>query len=130
MKTWSPMMQNLGIWKILGHDIRMKKNTQSKEEIFWIFKNFHGIMRIQSPTCTPARKLCQGVTNPEIVYTLLRFQILCIDWTLTLTENLLNFNGTYTGPKQPFQSFLKNGRAEWLVSWESLIFYQFKFYLH
>ena len=48
------------------------------------------------------------VANPEILYMLLRFQILFIDFfidfywffskknkTFTLTENLLNFNGTY-----------------------------------
>ena len=47
------------IRKILACDIRMKKNPQSKEGSFWIFKDFHGIMRVQSPTCTPARKFYQ-----------------------------------------------------------------------
>ena len=57
-----------------------------------------------------------GVTNPEIAYMLLLFKILSIDWflflfflkkTLTLTENLLNFNRTYMDRKQPFESSLK-----------------------
>ena len=49
--------------------------------------------------------------------------------SLTLTENLLNFNGTYMGQKQPLESFLKNGCSEQLVFWGSMRFYQFEFYL-
>ena len=30
----------MGIRKILAHDIRMKKNPQTKEDTFWIFKEF------------------------------------------------------------------------------------------
>ena len=56
------------------------------------------------------------VVNPEIVYILLRFiYIVFTDQerkTLTLRENILNFNGTYMGQKQPFESFLKNGCSE------------------
>ena len=54
-----------------------------------------------------------GVTNPEIIYMLLLFQILVFTEPkktkkrLTLTENLLNFNATYMDRKQPFESFLK-----------------------
>ena len=53
------------------------------------------------------------VTNPEIIYMLLLFQILVFTEPkktkkrLTLTENLLNFNATYMDRKQPFESFLK-----------------------
>ena len=50
--------------------------------------------------------------------------------TFTLTENSLNFNGTYMARKQTFESFLKNGCSEQLVFWESMRFYQFEFYLH
>ena len=49
----------MGIRKILAHDIRMKKNPQTKEDTFWIFTDVHGVMRVQSPTCTPARKFHQ-----------------------------------------------------------------------
>ena len=49
--------------------------------------------------------------------------------TLTLRENILNFNGTYMGQKQPFESFLKNGCSEQLAFWEQMRFYQFEFYL-
>ena len=55
-----------------------------------------------------------GVTNPEIVFILILLsQILCNDWfffflkVLTLTENLLNFNGTYMDREQPFENFWK-----------------------
>ena len=30
----------MGIRKILAHDIRMKKNPQTKEDTLWIFKQF------------------------------------------------------------------------------------------
>ena len=90
------------------------KNPQTKENNFWIFTDFHGIIRVQSPTCALHGNFSSGITNLKIVYMLLRLQILCIDWfffkeALTLTENLLNFNGTYMGRKQSFKSFFKNG---------------------
>ena len=48
----------MGMRKILAHDIRMKKNPQTKEDTFWIFKDFHRIVQVQNPTCTssPPRK--------------------------------------------------------------------------
>ena len=49
----------MGIRKILAHDLRMKKNPQTKKDTFWIFTDFHGVMRVQSPTSTPARKFHQ-----------------------------------------------------------------------
>ena len=72
----------VGMRKILAYNIRMKKNPQTKENTFWIFTDFHGVMRVQSPTCTPARKFRQwcDVANLEIVYMLLLFQILYIDY--------------------------------------------------
>ena len=45
--------------KILAHDVRMKKNPQTKEGTFWIFTDVHGVMRVQSPSCTSARKFHQ-----------------------------------------------------------------------
>ena len=56
----------MGIRKILAHDIRMKKNPQTKKDTFWIFTDFHG-------------NFINCVANPEIVYMLLCFQILSID---------------------------------------------------
>ena len=49
----------IGMRKILSHDIRKKKNPQTKGHTFWIFMDFHRVMRVQSPTCTPARKFYQ-----------------------------------------------------------------------
>ena len=53
----------MGMRKILAHSIRMKKNPQTKEDTFWInnpeIQDFHGVMRVQSPTCTLARKFHQ-----------------------------------------------------------------------
>ena len=46
----------IGMRKILAHDMRMKKNPQTKEGTFWIFTDFHGVMRVQSRTCTPVPK--------------------------------------------------------------------------
>ena len=88
----------MGMRKVLA-DTGMKKNPQTKEDTSWIFTDFQGVMRLQSPTCTPHGNFINGVGNPKIVYMLLLFQIICIDWfflkkTLTLTENSLNFNGT------------------------------------
>ena len=41
------------------HGIRMQKNPQTREDIFWIFTDFHGVMWVQCPTCTSARKIHQ-----------------------------------------------------------------------
>ena len=51
-----------GMRKILAHDVRMKKNPQTKEDTLWIFTDFHGVMRVQSQTCTPSRKFHQLVS--------------------------------------------------------------------
>ena len=53
----------IGMRKILAHDMKMKKNPQTKEDTFWIFTDFHGFIRIQSPTCTTARKFNQLVSH-------------------------------------------------------------------
>ena len=42
--------------KILAHDMRMNKNPQTKEDTFWIFRDYHRFMRVQDLTCTHARK--------------------------------------------------------------------------
>ena len=49
----------MGMRNILAHNIRMKKYPQTKEETFWIFTDFRGVMRVQSPTCTSTRKFHQ-----------------------------------------------------------------------
>ena len=36
----------MGMRKILAHDIRMKKNPQTKVDTFWIFTDFQGVMRV------------------------------------------------------------------------------------
>ena len=53
------------IRKILAHDIGMKKNPQTKEDTLWTFKDFHGVMQVQTPTKTPARKLSVASPTPK-----------------------------------------------------------------
>ena len=69
--------ESMAIRKILAHDIRMKKNPQTKDYTFWIV-DFYGVMRTQSPIAPPHGNFVNGVANPEIVYMLLRFQMLFI----------------------------------------------------
>ena len=47
--------EGLGIRKILAFGIRTEKNLQTRVDILWIFMDFHGVMRVQNPTCAPAR---------------------------------------------------------------------------
>ena len=63
------------IRKILAHDIRMEKNPHTKEDTLWIFTDFHGVH-----LALPHGNFINGVANPKIVYMLLLFQILCIDF--------------------------------------------------
>ena len=53
------------IRKILAHDIRMKKNPQTKERSLWNFEDFHGAMQVQTPAKTPARKFYQWRRQPR-----------------------------------------------------------------
>ena len=39
----------MGIRRILAQGLRIQKNPQSRENIFWIFKDYHGIMGILAP---------------------------------------------------------------------------------
>ena len=48
----------MGMRKVLAH-LGTKKIPQTKEDISWIFTDFHGVMRLQSPTFTPIRKFHQ-----------------------------------------------------------------------
>ena len=67
----------MAIRKILAHDITMQKNPQTKEDTSWIFFMELCGSKVQLP---PLRgNFINGAANPEIVYMLLLFQILCID---------------------------------------------------
>ena len=48
----------------------MQKNPQTRVDILWIFKDFHRFLRVQSPSCTPAREFQQWhlAANCEIIY--------------------------------------------------------------
>ena len=48
--------EGLGMRKVLVHGIRMQKNSQTREDIFWTFTDFHGVIKVQSPTCTIVQK--------------------------------------------------------------------------
>ena len=53
------LSEGLGMRNILAYIIRMKKKPQTRENIFWIFMDFHRVMRVQSPPCNPTRKFHQ-----------------------------------------------------------------------
>ena len=66
----------IGLRKKLAHDTRVQKNPQTQESTLRIFMELCG-SKVQ---LTPLhRNLINGFANPEIVYMLLLFQILCID---------------------------------------------------
>ena len=48
--------EGLGMRKILGHDIRIEKNPQTRADIFCIFTDLHGVVQVPSPTYTLAQK--------------------------------------------------------------------------
>ena len=51
--------EGLDMRKLLVHGTRIQKNPQTKEDIFWIFTDFHGVMWVQSATYTPRQKFHQ-----------------------------------------------------------------------
>ena len=96
--------------KILAHDMRMNKNPQTTEDTFWIFRDYHRVMRVQGLTCTLARKslspkssICCYFFKYFVLINLKRKK----KKALTLTENLWNFYVTCMDPKQTFERFLK-----------------------
>ena len=48
----------------------MQKNPQTRVDILWIFADFHRVLQVQIPSCTPAREFQQWhlAANHEIVY--------------------------------------------------------------
>ena len=49
----------MGMTKSLPHDIKMKKDPQTKEGTSWVFADFYGVMQVQCPTCSSTRKFHQ-----------------------------------------------------------------------
>ena len=81
----------MGMRKILEHNIRMQKNPQTKEDTFWIFTDFHGVLRTKVQLAPPYGNFINGVSNPKIVYTLLPLLLIFFfKKTLTLNKNSLN----------------------------------------
>ena len=59
------LLEALELKKILAHGIRLKGNLQTTVEIFWIFRDFHGVMRFKAQPAPPHEKFINGITNPE-----------------------------------------------------------------
>ena len=60
---------------------KISPNLKSKENTLWVFTDSHGVMRVPKSNLHPRTKISLiGVTNPEIVYMLLLFQMLCSYW--------------------------------------------------
>ena len=57
--------ESMAIRKILAHDIRMKKNPQTKDNTFWS-ADFCGVMRAQSLTCTDIPSMTSLTTKLSI----------------------------------------------------------------
>ena len=43
--------------KILAHGIRMQNNLQTRADIFWIFTDFHGAMRVHKSNLHPLKDI-------------------------------------------------------------------------
>ena len=59
--TYIDQLKNIDLIKkkLLAHDIKMQKNTQTDENTSLILTDFHGVIRIQTPTCIAARNFHQ-----------------------------------------------------------------------
>ena len=53
------LLEGLGMRKTLAYGARMQKNPQTREDIFLIFMDFHGVMQFERPICSLARKFHQ-----------------------------------------------------------------------
>ena len=59
------LREGLGMRNMLAHGIRMQKNTQTRDAIFWIFMEFSD-SKVQR--ALPYKNFINGVANPKIVY--------------------------------------------------------------
>ena len=59
------LREGLGMRNMLAHGIRMQKNTQTRDAIFWIFMEFSN-SKVQ--LALPHKNFINGVANPKIVY--------------------------------------------------------------
>ena len=53
------LLEGLEMKRILAHGTRIQKNAQTREDIFWIFIYFHGVVWVQNPTYTTRQKFNQ-----------------------------------------------------------------------
>ena len=51
----------------------MQKNPQTRVDILWIFTDFHKVLRVQSPSCTPHGNFSNGI-SPLTVKSSIKFQ--------------------------------------------------------
>ena len=89
-------ISSLEMSKILAYVIR--KNPQTTEHIFWIFKDFHRVIQVQSSTCTPSRNFSNGYASREIYMSISfsqKLNHLCKGelflWELRISENGLHY---------------------------------------
>ena len=59
--------KGLGMRKILAHGIRMQKNPQTRENIFWVFMDFHEVYGSKVQLAPPHGNFINSVANPETV---------------------------------------------------------------
>ena len=59
--------KGLGMRKILAHGIRMQKNPQTRENIFWVFMDFREVYGSKVQLAPPHGNFINSVANPEIV---------------------------------------------------------------
>ena len=62
------LREGLGMRKILAHSIRMQQNSQTREDTFWRFTDFHKLCGSKVQLATPHKNFINGVANTELVY--------------------------------------------------------------
>ena len=82
-----------GCWKQrneknISSDIRMQKNPQTKKDTSWNLQIFMESWGYNIQLALPHGNFISDLANPEIVYMLLLFQILCIDWLYFFRKNV------------------------------------------
>ena len=82
---------------ILGclYHIKMQANShQAANFLIWIFTDFHRVVWVQSPTCTPTHKYRNGYANPKIVYDF----VSCLLYRIIQNTFIVHFYSRFTMP--------------------------------
>ena len=106
----------MGIRKILPHDIRMKRNPQTKKGYLLYFYGFSWCYASPKSDLYPRMEISSMASLTPKYATTFENTLVLTDFSFKkntyFDRKFIELYGTYMGRKQPFESFLKSEGSE------------------